>query len=405
MNTEQLIKYYQQGKRDFVWADLEGACLQGFQLSEANFNRAKFAEANLANADLCKSNFFKADLSHADLTGAKLEGTSFRKANLTGAKIELSAIPCTSLRGAILPDGKLMHLVHLEEPEVESPEGESPEADTASVIEGPDAENSITHPSSVEPSDVRASSEGELTPESEDHPSPSSQWAQGIAATGAAIAPETVNVSIPPEPEVPLPPPPKTWAEVWRALPQKPFSLLVFGYFLDGLTLHFCGAGGSAWIISAISILLWAVNDAWTWFIPIVIALTALYSGPVGFSNALYGFIVPGMVFIMLSGGLLVTGWHWRKALYGAFWVGSISAILLGLTPWLAMPVGQLAVIAPTALMGLMLVIAIGLICLGLTTRGAMIAVRMNRRQQMVVMAAGGVCGLVLGRGIGAFFG
>jgi hypothetical protein len=231
MDTEQLFKQYQEGKRDFVWADLAGACLQGVTLAEANFNRAKFGSANLSGADLCQVNFFKADLSHADLTGAKLTGASFRKANLTGAKIELSQLPCTALRGAILPDGRLMQLEE-------------------------DGEGAETLPCEAKAADLVVVATDQEAPDPGPEPV---TWAQGLASHGV----------IEPDPE-PVPwPRPQSWAEVWRVLPQKPLSLWILGYFLQGLTLYFSGAGGTAWVVSAIASLLWAIHESLSWFIPI----------------------------------------------------------------------------------------------------------------------------------------
>ena len=68
------------------------------------------------------------------------------------------------------------------------------------------------------------------------------------------------------------------------------------------------------------------------------------------------------------------------------------------MTPWLIAPTGAfIAVIAPTALLAILLVVAIGSISLGLTSLEAMHMARLHLRHQRLVTGLGGVGSLVTG--------
>lgn len=375
MTPEHLIQLYQQGKRDFIWADLRGVSLRGRCLAGANFNRAKLQKADLCGADLSGCSFLKADLSDADLTAAKLTDTRFKKANLTRATLAIEQLPASSLQGATLPDGEVMPL-HLFV-EVEQPCETTANSDAAS----PDPQTSDCSVadalSPTTPSPIHAA-EG---------------WAQSIDVQ-AEIA------------KRPLPSPlprPRTRAEVIAAVPWLPVGFFIGGFALDGLVLYLAAASGTAWVISAIATQFWALHSGLTWFIPIVVGLAALLGGPIA---AIPLLVLPATTFVMMLGGFLVTGWHWRTALHGATWLAGVTAILFCMTPWLIAPTGAFtAVIAPTILLAFLLIGALGSISIGLTGIEAMNIARISPQHQRWITGIGGIGGLASGWLLGRLVG
>jgi hypothetical protein len=111
---------------DISRAELDGAYLRQFNLSEANLSganlsRADLSGANLRGADLCCStssegkrptkltgailkgaNLSKADMSNADLSGADLQGADLSAADLNGANLQGANLSDADLSGANL---------------------------------------------------------------------------------------------------------------------------------------------------------------------------------------------------------------------------------------------------------------------------------------------------------------
>ena len=350
MTPEHLIRLYQQGKRDFIWADLRGVCLRGQCLAGVNFNRSNLQQADLSGADLSGCSFQKADLSAANLTAATLTDARFRKANLTGATLALDQLPSTALQGAVLPDGTLQPL---EEIAVEAADG------VVAAVDGspPEPATALDEPE---------------------------RWAKSI----------DVQAEIAKRPPPPPPPRPRTRDEVLLALPRIPLGFFVGGFLVDGLVLSLSAAGGTAWVVSAIATQLWAIHSGLTWFIPITIALAALLGGPMAAFPLL---VVPAVTFVMMMGGFLVVGWHWRTALHGAIWLAGVAAVLLCMTPWLVASGGLTAVVAPTALLAVMLLLAVGCVSVGLTGIEAMHMARIHPRHMRLVTGLGGLGGLAVG--------
>ncbi|ELR98349.1 pentapeptide repeat-containing protein [Gloeocapsa sp. PCC 73106] len=81
--TQELLKRYALGDRNFQNINLSGANLQGIYLTDANLIGADLSYANLSNAQLDRVKLIAADLTQANLTGASL-----KKAKLMGAKLE-----------------------------------------------------------------------------------------------------------------------------------------------------------------------------------------------------------------------------------------------------------------------------------------------------------------------------
>lgn len=83
------------GRADFVGANLREANLRGADLCEANLKEANLHGANMYEADLCG-----ADLTEANLRGADLRRAVLRLSNLTGANLRGADLYEADLRGA-----------------------------------------------------------------------------------------------------------------------------------------------------------------------------------------------------------------------------------------------------------------------------------------------------------------
>ncbi|MEM7593379.1 MAG: pentapeptide repeat-containing protein [Cyanobacteria bacterium P01_A01_bin.83] len=98
MDSEELIRLYQEGQRDFSKEYLRSTSftncnLDSVDFSQANLKFAKFYNANLSNAnfaesDLSKAKFRNANLQNADLSNAKLHKADFESANLSNANLD-----------------------------------------------------------------------------------------------------------------------------------------------------------------------------------------------------------------------------------------------------------------------------------------------------------------------------
>jgi uncharacterized protein YjbI with pentapeptide repeats/stress response protein SCP2 len=138
ITTEDFLKRYQAGERDFTGSNLAGidlsqktlesnlmlseanltkanlagaklikvnligANLQGADLSETNLQQADLIEANLSNANLTKASFYHAILIKANLSQAKLIEANLSSANLTGANLVKTNLIATNLSSANL---------------------------------------------------------------------------------------------------------------------------------------------------------------------------------------------------------------------------------------------------------------------------------------------------------------
>lgn len=128
--TEELLKRYAAGEREFEQvrlsgADLHNTILHGIDLSEAILNQANLSRADLRGADLSWVDFSGADLRGADLRGAiltraDLSGANLSHANLLRADLSLANLEGTNLNEAILPDGTIQGVITpIEEEEVD----------------------------------------------------------------------------------------------------------------------------------------------------------------------------------------------------------------------------------------------------------------------------------------------
>lgn len=119
--TQELLKRYAAGEREFEQvrlsgADLHNTILHGIDLSEAILNQANLSRADLRGADLSWVDLSGADLRGADLRGAiltraDLSGANLSHANLLRADLSLANLEGTNLSEAILPDGTIQGVI------------------------------------------------------------------------------------------------------------------------------------------------------------------------------------------------------------------------------------------------------------------------------------------------------
>jgi hypothetical protein len=104
MTRDELITAYNEGRRDFICANLRDA-----NLRDADLRDADLRDANLRGANLRGANISDADLRDADLRDADLRDADLRGANLRGANISDANISDADLRGAYLRGAYLSH--------------------------------------------------------------------------------------------------------------------------------------------------------------------------------------------------------------------------------------------------------------------------------------------------------
>ncbi len=102
MNSDDLLKQYATGERDFPAAKLSEANLSGVNLSKANLNGANLSVANLCGSNLSEANLSKAKLNVAKLSGANLSKANLEEANLNVANLTLADLSHAELRQASL---------------------------------------------------------------------------------------------------------------------------------------------------------------------------------------------------------------------------------------------------------------------------------------------------------------
>lgn len=109
LSTDELIKRYAAGERNFVNANLRCALLETRNLSEANLSWSKLSWANLSEANLSTANLTAADLSEANLSQANLRQTCLVGTNLTKANLSMADLRGANLSRACLSETNLTH--------------------------------------------------------------------------------------------------------------------------------------------------------------------------------------------------------------------------------------------------------------------------------------------------------
>ncbi|BAZ28329.1 pentapeptide repeat-containing protein [Cylindrospermum sp. NIES-4074] len=117
MDTNEFLRRYAKGERNFSGIDLGGAILSAANLSvadlsaadlnAANLSAANLSGADLSAADLSGANLSAADLREADLSGADLREADLREADLSGANLSASDLRAADLRAADLSGADL----------------------------------------------------------------------------------------------------------------------------------------------------------------------------------------------------------------------------------------------------------------------------------------------------------
>jgi uncharacterized protein YjbI with pentapeptide repeats len=102
VTTDEILRRYLIGERNFINANLRCAVLASMKLSEINLSYAKLSWADLSQANLSKADLTAADLSQANLGGANLISAYLMRTNLKGANLQQA-----SLRGANLSSANL----------------------------------------------------------------------------------------------------------------------------------------------------------------------------------------------------------------------------------------------------------------------------------------------------------
>jgi uncharacterized protein YjbI with pentapeptide repeats len=91
-----IIKQYNNGRRNFRDADLRDADLSDADLRCADLSDADLSYANLKNADLSYADLRGADLKNAHLSDADLRRVDLRNANLRGADLSGTCLDLNS---------------------------------------------------------------------------------------------------------------------------------------------------------------------------------------------------------------------------------------------------------------------------------------------------------------------
>ncbi|MBC7883042.1 MAG: pentapeptide repeat-containing protein [Anaerolineae bacterium] len=100
MQARELLKLYDQGRRDFRNLDLEYLIFRNMTLVEADFS----------SSNLRYANFSEADLANSDFTNTQIERTNFSSANLQNAAIDTRSLENAILSRTIMPNGSTNEL-------------------------------------------------------------------------------------------------------------------------------------------------------------------------------------------------------------------------------------------------------------------------------------------------------
>jgi len=112
MPVQNFLERYQQGERDFAYADLTGVSLSGVSLRDIDLTGANLSNTNLSWASLSNAKLMGSCLLHADLHSAMLNGADLSQATLSRAqlsKVDLRAanLQDADLRWAVISDADL----------------------------------------------------------------------------------------------------------------------------------------------------------------------------------------------------------------------------------------------------------------------------------------------------------
>ncbi|MBD2579988.1 pentapeptide repeat-containing protein [Oscillatoria sp. FACHB-1406] len=275
MDRQELLKQYVARKRNFTWADLQGADLSDLELPEINLSRANLSDAIALGINLNSANLIKADLSGANLQGANLAGARCYKVNFSGANLDRANFLGADLTGAnleaallqdtIMPDGTTYEewLARQQEPE--------PETEALAGVEEP--------------------------------PLPPLLAAEEIS---------TVQ--------------PKPLAR----LPKIPLCSLGLGYILWGALLAFGNGSAPLIFIAWAGSLIWTLDESLIWFVPITAALTVVAS----FNLSVLTLLIAGITLVIMFAGMIGSGFELKKTLIDSCFLSALSAIFTAMLQW-----------------------------------------------------------------------
>ena len=87
LGTDELLRQYHSGERDFAGKSLVQADLQGFHLLDIDLRNADLTEANLSYCTLHQARLQRANLSLSILYRCSLGGANLTQAKLNGASL------------------------------------------------------------------------------------------------------------------------------------------------------------------------------------------------------------------------------------------------------------------------------------------------------------------------------
>ncbi len=105
--TDELLRLYAAGSRNFANANLRCAVLSFQNLSQSNFSYVKLNLANLSGINLSGADLTSADMSDASLSGANLSQANLHRTLLTGANLSEANLRGANLTKASLNDANL----------------------------------------------------------------------------------------------------------------------------------------------------------------------------------------------------------------------------------------------------------------------------------------------------------
>lgn len=107
LTTNEILRRYAMGERNFVNANLRCTVLASVKLSAINLSYAKLNSADLSQANLNKADLTAADLSQANLSKADLNQAYLMRANLKKANLQQASLEGANLTGADLSEVNL----------------------------------------------------------------------------------------------------------------------------------------------------------------------------------------------------------------------------------------------------------------------------------------------------------
>lgn len=105
--ASEVLKAYKRGKRDFRYADLDGANFAGAKLEAARFYGASLRNADFSGARLTHVQFKGADLTGCSLENAAVNASDLIDADFTGANLRYADFTGASLLRAVCEGANL----------------------------------------------------------------------------------------------------------------------------------------------------------------------------------------------------------------------------------------------------------------------------------------------------------